>query len=1179
MVEIKSSVRRMMVLMLAASVSAMGGAEVRGEAAQGAGVTANVDLPRYPAVSPDGKSVTFSWRGDLWLVPTTGGLATRLTVNPFDELYSAFSPDGKKIAFTSSRNSAGNVFTMNVDGTDIKQVTHVDRSLLLTQWSKDADGTEKLRLGGLLEPMPFSVPQQYEVSPEGGDISKIHSAVGTYPIVSPDGKRVLFVRGATPWSRRGYRGPDNRDVWMLDRTTSKYTRLTAFDGNDGRAKWLDNDTVVFVSDRLNNTYNLFSLNLGAADEKAVALTKFNGDGVDDYDIAHASKSIVFSRWDKLYTLDAAVPGAVEQAIAIRAGEEEADLVRFQDTSRSVSEAALSPDGKTMAVVSFGEVYVRGLDTRAPTRRVTVNLPGRKQNLVWSADGERLLFVSDASGREEIYAAKVKTTRTELRKRMTDPATRPTGEAATTQATDATSQPADPATQPAEPSAPSAKDRSESESEQVGPRRGLPPGVTPPSGAGGGASSAAAGGEVSKWADALSFDVKKLWDSPTNDVSLEPSPDGKSIAFLRSSWELVIHDEATGKDRVLVSNFDSIGFRWSPDSRYIAYATEDRNNNSDVFIVPADGSEKPVNISRHPNFDSSPRWSADGKILAFLSNRTGTGEETAAYTVFLDKETEQLAGPELEAYFKDAAAAARRRTPPATRPSTTQPSTQPATQGATRRGGGATTRPMLKRADLEDAFLRLRRGSSVRGSVSDLEISPAGDRLYFVGSLGTTRGLLTQGRESPEPTRIAAAGDVTGVSLVGDSLTMVESGRAAVVKLPGGETEYYDPSDRLKVDLQALSKQKFLEAARIMQLFFYNAQMNGVDWKANTEHYLPLAMSARTADEFEFVANRFIGELNASHLGIDAPGSSSPLTQSVGRLGAEVSRVEGGFKVLSVMTDGPSDRGAMKLKTGDIIRAIDFEPIGPKDTLEMILTGKLGTEVVVSVKREGKDLELLITPTSAESLSNLAYNQWRLKKLAEVEKLSGGKLGYIHIQGMNQASLETYKRDLFAAVDGKEGMIIDVRWNGGGSTADLLLASIMSPYHAFTQMRDGPKLPDSYPVDRLYIPRFIGPINMLCNERSFSNAEIISHAFKTLKRGTLVGNQTAGGVISTGGATLLDGTTVRTPGRGWFTPDATNMELNGAQPDIVIVQTPDDEVSGEDRQLVAAVEDLMKRLKK
>lgn len=1136
-----------------------------------------VDLPRYPSVSPDGRLVTFSWRGDLWLVPAAGGTATRLTVNPYDDLYSAFSPDGKRIAFTSARNSPGNLYVMNLDGSGLSQVTYLDRSLLLSHWGIDPQGNERLYTAALLDPGPFSAAKQYEVSPEGGDINAVHPAVGTWPVASPDGKKLLFTRGSTTWNWRGYRGPDNRDVWLLDRETGRYTRITLHNGHDGKARWLDNSTIVFVSDRLNNTFNLFRLTLGQPCEAAVPLTNYDRDGVDDFDVAHDTGMIVFSRWDRLHTLATRTPGATPVELVVRATDDESDRLRFQDVSRQVSEAALSPDGKTMAVIAYGEVYVRGTDSRALTRRVGAELIGRKRDLAWSADGEKLYFVCDASGREEIYEATVATTRSELRKRILSPATQPAATQPATQPADTTTQPATPAADPA-PSEPKEK------AEQVPPRRPTP--ATPttpatPSAAGAAPTSASAAGEPSKWADALRFEVRKLFDSPAHDRSPTPSPDGKALAYERLGRqnELRLRDLATGEERVLQTNFANFDFRWSPDSQYMAYATQDRNNNWDVFVMPVDGSEPPVNISRHPGGDYSPRWSADGKILAFLSNRMGTGEDTAVFSVFLDRDVERLAPPELEAYYRDAAAAVRRRTPP------------PAPSATTRPARPAATPTKLNREHLDDAYLRLRQVTSTRGSASNLEIAPAGDRFFFVGTLGTARALLAVSRTGGEPTRVANAGNVQGISLTGDSITLVESGaagatgsRAAVVRLPSGETEYYDPADRLRVDLEQLSRQKFLEAARVMELVFYNPDMNGVDWAANTAHYLPLAMAARTPDEFDFVANRFVGELNASHLGIRAPSTSSPLSQSAGRLGITVERVDTaagpgtGLKVTDIMPDGPADRGQMKLAVGDIITAIDFTPIGPRDTLEQILTGKTGTEVVVSIRRDDKELDKLLTPTSFEALSNLAYNRWRLEKLEEVRKLSNGRLGYIHIQGMNQASLETYKRDLFAAVDGKDGLIIDVRWNGGGSTADLLLASIMSPYHAYTQMRGAPHHTDSYPSDRLFIPRFIGPINMLCNERSFSNAEIISHAFKTLKRGTLVGNQTAGGVISTGGATLLDGTTVRTPGRGWFTPDGTNMELNGAIPDILIVQTPDDEASGEDRQLKAAVEDLLKRLK-
>ena len=192
--------------------------------------------------------------------------------------------------------------------------------------------------------------------------------------------------------------------------------------------------------------------------------------------------------------------------------------------------------------------------------------------------------------------------------------------------------------------------------------------------------------------------------------------------------------------------------------------------------------------------------------------------------------------------------------------------------------------------------------------------------------------------------------------------------------------------------------------------------------------------------------------------------------------------------------------------------------------------------------------------------------------------SGGRIGYAHIAGMDQGSLDEFERDLFAAADGKKGLIIDVRNNGGGWTADRLLASITAKFHAYTVPRgQDPAIHDGYPQDRLFIRRYTLPINMLCNEKSFSNAEITAHAFKTLKRGTLVGQQTYGGVISTGGTRLIDGTTVRLPGRGWYLPDGTDMENNGAMPDLVVPQTPEDESQDTDAQLKAAVDDLLKRV--
>lgn len=329
--------------------------------------------------------------------------------------------------------------------------------------------------------------------------------------------------------------------------------------------------------------------------------------------------------------------------------------------------------------------------------------------------------------------------------------------------------------------------------------------------------------------------------------------------------------------------------------------------------------------------------------------------------------------------------------------------------------------------------------------------------------------------------------------------------------------------------------------------------------------------------------RLFGELNGSHLGVRSDGFDSPNARPQGRLGTVHRRVEQGYEVVEVIPESSAAKGPMALKAGDVITALDLQPFTPTDTVESRLAGWVDKEIIVTVERtmddgQVKTLNVLITPIGVRDLNRLKYKAWRRHNAELVTDWSDGRIGYIHIEGMGQASLDVFERDLYAAVADKDGLIIDVRNNGGGWTADRLLASIMVRPHAYTIPRGAdPANVGHYPQGRLFIQRYTLPINMLCNEKSFSNAEIVSHAFKTLRRGTLVGQQTYGAVISTGGTRLIDGTWVRLPFRGWFLPDGTDMENHGALPDIIVPQTPQAESRNDDQQLRAAVDDLLKRL--
>jgi len=1237
----------------------------------------NVDLPRYPSISPDGSQIVFSWRGDLWKAPAVGGQAIRLTGHPADDLTSAWSANGKRIAFTSGRNGYLNIYLMNADGTEIRQLTDIDRSCVGIAFGTDEAGREVVTFHTTLEGDVYRENRPYMVSTDGGDIRRLHDAFGSTPAVSTDGRRICFTRGgySDGWDRRHYRGPENADVWLFDRGDGSFRRLTAHRGNDGLAKWGGRRTILYLSDRELDCVNLYRMSAADGEETSARITSFTEADVHGFDVSTDGAIAVLGVWDTLYRLNLNDPNAEPEALPLEAVEDEKDNYELKEIGREVSEAALSPDGQVMAMIAYGEVYVRNMKDGSATRRVTAT-HARERHPAWSPDGLMLYFTSDMDGTESIYAATVKKTRGEVKdafdeatgkKKEEEVAKEESNEQEAEDRPSAGAEGDDPAEAPAADDPVSGvwtgtaevpdegpipfslslslqKNNTVTGTLDAGPYSGPATGTWDPDGkalqlsvtageeeliitftlvievgsARGTATaddttvdiSATRTGDLAeedksgeetegkeqekeeelppelqpdRWHDALTFKIEPVVQRNTHDRMPAPSPDGKALAFRSGLGDIHILDLETREIRALVTGWDaSVHWRWSPDSRYLAFVQSDLNFNEDIFIVPADGSKKPVNITRHPDSDLTPRWSADGKILSFVSERID--EEFDVWMVYLEKDLEALTPLELKDYYDEAGKAAGKRKPlKVRRPEKTDEAKKEADDEEKTEEEDEIEEDEL---DLDDAYLRVKRITRLAGNEGNLEMTPSGQRLIFAAG-GDSPGLYSVKWDGSDKKQLGGRASVQHVSLTGEKLILVSAGRAATVKPEGGGMKTIDISDRIRIDLAEQCSQKFLEAARTLGEQYYHPTMNGLDWPALTQRYHELARKARTAGEFNWVANRFVGELNGSHLGVYARGTSAPNRQSYGRLGTVHRRVAGGFEVTAIIPESPAAKGPMALQVGDVITAIAFEPLGEKDTIATRLKDRVGKETVISIKRsmaDGRvaDLDLLLTPVSYRTERSLKYEAWRLANARLVEEWSDGRLGYIHVQGMNQSSLDIFERDLFAAADGREGLIIDVRNNGGGWTADRLLASIMVREHAYTIPRgvDWDQT-GHYPQDRLFIQRCTLPINMMCNEKSYSNAEIIAHAFKTLKRGTLVGQQTHGSVISTGGFGLIDGTGVRLPFRGWFVSDGTtegvNMELHGAMPDLLVPQTPQAEVRGEDEQLRAAVDDLLRRL--
>jgi tricorn protease len=384
--------------------------------------------------------------------------------------------------------------------------------------------------------------------------------------------------------------------------------------------------------------------------------------------------------------------------------------------------------------------------------------------------------------------------------------------------------------------------------------------------------------------------------------------------------------------------------------------------------------------------------------------------------------------------------------------------------------------------------------------------------------------------------------------------------------------------RLEVDEVASRRQVFEEAWRVMRNRFYDAKMHGVDWDAAKQKYQPLLAHIADSDELHAVIGQMIGELNASHTGVS--GGENTRSGAAERIttrfpGFDLEADESGFyKVGHVYKKGPADHDYIRIARGNFILAVNGKPLKTADNywrhfnilsgrkLEFLVNGSPTIEGAWTVSYE---------PLSAMAQSNLEYERWVDDRKKRVDELSGGEIGYLHIRAMDAASYRKFQRDLLDRM-GRKALIIDQRFNGGGGIDQELLA-ILNQRVKYQSWRGR----DSVEVPRP-VQAFFGPMCVLQNERSASDAEMFPDGFRKLGLGKLVGVTTMGAVIGTGSYRLMDGSSIRTPGSGVFTANGENLENFGVQPDVYVDNTPADFLAGKDRQIEKAVEVLRDQMK-
>lgn len=1160
------SLRRFQYLLMAVSLSAAAAARAD-----------EVVYARDLALSPDGRTLAFAWAGDLWTVGVEGGVAVRLTANDATESDPVWSPDGARIAFASNRHGAGTLFLMNRDGSDVRRVSYADTSETPLDFTPDGRYIVfSASRDGQLE----REPKIYRIPAGGGQAFRVMNCLASSLRYSPDGRLAAFNRGSTPWWRRNYRGSANYDLWVRDLASGAFTKLTSFEGNDRAPQWDgDSKSLYFLSDR-GGTVNIWRQSISAGDAQQVTFMK--DDDVRDLTVSRDGRMLAFTHWDKLYVMP--LPSGSPREIRVTAP---ADSSLADDETRTftrdASESAPSPDGKELAIVVRGEIFVIKAEPDKSTRRVTRSA-ARSRMVCWSPDGKALFFISDEAGQEDLFRA--------------------------------------------------------TSAEQ--PARAL--------------------------SDSLRFRIERVTDTSEPEWDPSVSPDGKSIAFTRVRGDLFVRDLASGRETRLLENWSGTTYRWSPDSKWIAYEAEDEEFNPDIWIIPADGGKPAVNISRHPDADRNPQWSADGNILAFSSRRAV--QDTDLYLTFLAPQLAEMSSVDRDEYFKQQAEAVKKKKPlkscaasgtiALAAAGATQPSSAPASGPANAAASKPSSRPTALRArlrgvlkdllkedepaarakpvaakdaekdgeekekdedkeekrkfklewELDSAWKRVRPITTLPGDQGSFALAPDGASAAFVSGHEGSPALFFV-KWNGEDRKKALSQAVGGLEWLanGTRLFYLTGGAPGSCGAGGGDSKSHAFSAKMIIDNRALARQKFNDAACALGLRFYHPTMKGLDWPRLTDKYREFALRVRTTGEFNEIFNMLQGELNASHLGISGGGGRGPAGESgerCGHLGCDfdASFVGPGLRVSAIVPRSPADRDESRLYVGDVLLTVNGHKVGPDASIEAALRDTIGEQVIIEfvpspdlakasasapasqdapranelqpAGAPGASRELIIRPISMGELNGLRYDAWVEGNRRLVHDLSDGRVGYSHIRGMSEPSFNEFERDLYAAASGRDGLIIDVRCNGGGWTADWVMAVLSVQRHATTVARGGKP---GYPQDRLIFYAWTKAATMMCDQYSFSNAEIVSHAFKNLRRGPLVGVPTHGGVISTGSYGLVDGGAIRMPFRGWYLPDGRDMELNGAVPDVIVPVTPEDEEQGRNPQIEAAVKATMEEIQR
>ena len=1045
---------------------------------------------RHPAISPDGKTIAFSYQGDIFTVPSNGGTAKQITSNAAFDSYPVWSPDGGHIAFASNREGSIDVWVMDANGGIPKRVTTNSGSEYPLRWKDNSTIMFKASIMPTAKSIIFagSYPQVYTVGMDGGR-PKLFSDITMDALDINASGDVLYIdrKGYEDEWRKHHRSPITRDVWL--KSGNSFKKLTTFDGEDRDPVWsADGQSFYYLSEQ-SGTLNIYHRTL---DGKETQITNHEKNPVRFLSAA-TDGTLCYGYDGEIYTVRKG--GQPQKAtIRIAADTEGKELIR-QIRSSGAYNIKLSPNGKEIGFVMHGDVYVTSIEYRT-TKQIT-NTPEQERYIDFSPDGRTIIYDSERNGVWQIYATTIKN-----------------------------------------------KDEKQ-------------------------------------FAYATELVEERLTQSDQTSFQPKFSPDGKQIAFWENRGTLRVMDAKgknvkTAMDGKFVYSYSDgdIDFTWSPDSKWLlsSYIGVGGWNNSDIALVNASGNGEIHNLTESGYNESNAKWVLDGKAMLFCSDRAGYrshgswGAEYDAYLMFFD----------LEAYerfrmSKEERALAKENM--TEKEKKKEEKKEEKEKKEMEKPEAKEIEPL--KFDLENCRDRIERLTVTPSFLGDILLDKDGENIYY--NVAFEKGMDLWHRD------LMTGNTELLIKNVGNGEMMFDKSYKEIYLAADGGIKKVTPQSKAvkNIEFEAqFNYQPYKERAymfdhvwRQVKDKFYDKNIHGVDWEGYRKTYERFLPYINNNHDFQEMLSEMLGELNASHTGARYTGTRASLqTASLG-LFFDEDYTGDGLKIAEVIKGSEIACKQTDVKSGCIIEKIDGTEIKAGMDYFPLLDGKIGKPVRLTIRpKSGRSFDVTTKGMSMNAVDDLLYKRWVDRNRQLVDSLSGGRLAYVHVRAMNSESFRTVYRELLSDKNrNREAVIVDDRHNGGGWLHDDLCTLLNGKeYQNF--------MPRGNYIGRDPFNKWTKPSCVLICEDDYSNGHGFPMVYKTLGIGKLIGTPVAGTMTAVWWETMIDNTMIfGIPQVGCMTLDGKYAENTQLNPDITVYNTPEDFLNGNDRQLKAAIEEMMKQI--